>query len=73
VISATDSGRNRRGKEIHQRTPGAEHNMTIMEPICSQLLLHKEEGWQTAMSARLLTTQQMDQEKLEHITHPISY
>jgi hypothetical protein len=35
--------------------------MTLLEPLCSQLLLCEEEGWKTETHTRLLTTEQMDQ------------
>ena len=47
----------------------AKHDLAIMEPICCKLLLHQ---WKTLPGTRLPTTQQMDKEKLKHITsHPI--
>jgi hypothetical protein len=45
-----------------------------MEPLCSKLLLHKEEGQETMTSIGLSTSEQMNQEKLQHIpSHPICH
>jgi hypothetical protein len=71
---ATDVGRNQGSPEVHQGTPGTEHYMTLLEPLCSKFLLHEEERWEAQASTGLLATEQMDQEKPEHITtHPISH
>jgi hypothetical protein len=51
-----------------------EHHMTFMEPLCSKLLLHEEEGWETQTGTGLSTTKQMDQEKLKRIApYPLGY
>ena len=49
-----------------------QYNPTIMESLCSQLLLRKEEGRQTPTGAGLPTVEQVDQEESKRIpTHPI--
>ena len=53
----TYTRRNCRSKEVCGRTPATEYHSTIMEPLCSQLLLRQEEGWQTSTCAGLPTTE----------------
>jgi hypothetical protein len=50
------------------------HYTAIMEPLHGQLLLHKEERRKTQTSARLQTSQQMDQAQPKHIPlYPCSH
>ena len=41
--------------QVRRRTLKKRHNTGIEKPVRSQLLLYKEEGWQTATSTGLPT------------------
>ena len=47
--------RDRRSTKIHGRTSQTQHHLSVMESLCSKLLLHKEEGWQVTPCSRLPT------------------
>jgi hypothetical protein len=44
----------RRNAKICGRTPSLRNHPRVMESICSQLLLHQEERWETAPRTGLL-------------------
>jgi hypothetical protein len=65
---------NSQNEQIRCQTPQEGDHSGIMEPLHSQLLLCKEEGWETQTSLGLQTPQQMDQKELKYIpTHLLNH
>ena len=57
------SERKRGDAQVCGGTPKKRHDLRVEKSLCSQLLLHKEEGWQTTTGAGLQINQQMDKKE----------
>jgi hypothetical protein len=74
MTPSTKPNGTRRNAEICRRTPSERDYLRIMESICCKLLLYQEKGWEVMPHSRLLTYQQMDEEKLKHVPlNPTNY
>ena len=65
---STNPSGDRGSTKIRRRTPQTQYYPTILEPLCSKLLLREKEGWQVTSCSRLQTTKQMDEKEQECIT-----
>ena len=63
MTTTTKPQREGRNPQIRQGTLELRDNPYLQIPLCSQLLLHQKEGWQTLSSTRLSTVEQVDEEK----------
>jgi hypothetical protein len=48
---------------LHRRTPEEGIHRTLEEPLCSAVLLHQKEGWETQTSSGLPTTERVHHPK----------
>jgi hypothetical protein len=63
MTPSVESHGTRRYVKVRERTSPTRNHTRIMEPICCKLLFYKEERQKITPCPRLLTHQQMDEEK----------
>jgi hypothetical protein len=58
----------RRNAKICERAPPKRDHPRIVESLCCKLLLYQKERWEVVSSPRLLSNQQMDEEKPKRVS-----
>ena len=67
MAAKTSSRRNSGDRQVYGGTPTTRNNQARKRTICGQLFLHKKGRWETTTSTRLLTTEQIYEEKPKRI------